>query len=210
MPVVQYLTAHGTDTIHTYRHQVHSETNRLLAQTETDLDNQLADITAEFGGKLRVVAKYEDEIFKPISEERLEITMGASEANGQTLRQEATLTDRMLDFERILAAEAAHLEALWKEWHATNRELVCLAIEFLGSDGVHIIPEQKDADTATSFNAAVDASEGRGNRRRDLQRQAVDLERSICTTIQETIDTFKEQEKVRWPPTSDNGNCPHD
>lgn len=116
--------------------------------------------------------------------------------DGQTLRQEATLADRMLDFERTLVAEAAHLEALWKGWHATNRELACLAIEFLGSDGVEIKSDQKDTDTATSFNAALNASKGHGNRRRNLQEQAVDLERSICTIAKETINTFKEQEKV--------------
>lgn len=196
---VQDLTAILTDTIHAYRVHLGLETDRLLTQTETGLDNQLADITAEFGGKLRMVAEYEDGIFKPISEERLEITTGAAENNGQTRKQEATLADRMRDFESILATEAAHLEGLWKEWHATNRELVCLAIEVLGPNGVKLALDQRDGETAALMDAAVDANKGNEARRRALHEQAMELERSIRGTTQEAIRNFKEQEKVSWP-----------
>ena len=43
-----------TDTIHTYRSEVDLETDRLLAQTETDLNKQLNHIIAEFGGQLNI------------------------------------------------------------------------------------------------------------------------------------------------------------
>ena len=97
----------------------------MLDQTEKDLEKQLADITVEFSGKLQIVADYEDDIFRSISEERLEITCDSPARDGETRKQQASLADCMRDFEKIVEAEAAHLDDLWKEWQKTQLELVC-------------------------------------------------------------------------------------
>ena len=63
-----------TDAIHAYRIELASETERVLGRTEKDLEKQLADITVEFGGKLHIVAEYENNIFKSVSEDHQRLT----------------------------------------------------------------------------------------------------------------------------------------
>jgi hypothetical protein len=142
------------------------------------------------------VAEYEGIIFKPISEERLEIIAGWPEKNGQSCKQLSTLAHRMKDFETIVATEAAHLENLWKDWHATNLELVKLAIEVLGRDAAELALSREDNDLAAQMNAAAVASRRHEARRTALKEQAADLERTIRTTAGETINNLDEQEKV--------------
>jgi hypothetical protein len=188
-----------TDTIDAYRTELALETERVLAHTEHGLNNQLEQITEEFGGGLKIVAEHEDNIFKPISEERLEITKSSPEKNGQALKQHVTLAGRMREFETLVATEATHLEALWKEWHATNLELVCLAIEVLGPDGVELAFNQDDKRTAAQINAAVDASRGDEARHNAFKEQAADMEHLVSMNAQETVNSLIEQEKVRQP-----------
>lgn len=180
-----------------YRIELASETKRQLSQTENDLDKQLADISAEFGAKLRIVAEYEDNIFKSISGERLEITNVPAEKDGQPQKRQASLADRMQEFESVVAAESAHLEKLWKEWHDTNLELVCLAIQFLGPKGVNFAPKQDDTTIAPQMTAAGDANREHEARRIELKEQAAELEKSVRATAEETINHLNEQEKVR-------------
>jgi hypothetical protein len=145
------------------------------------------------------VAEYEGNIFKPISEERLEIIAGWSEKNGQPRKQLSTLAHRMKDFGTIVATEAAHLKNLWKDWHTTNLELVKLAIEVLGRDAAELALCREDNDLAAQMNAAVDASRRHDARRTALKEQVADLERTIRMTAGETINNLDEQEKVGKP-----------
>ena len=186
-----------TDSIDTYRTELDSETDRLLAQTEHDLDQQLAQITREFGGQLRLVADFESKIFSPISEERLEIVVGSVEKGGQTSVQYATLADRMRDLEKVVSAEAAQLETLWKEWYATNLELVRLAVEVLGPAGVEVSRNQDDKSLAAQVNAAINENRGHEARHTEHTTQATEMERSIRATAREAINNLAEQEKVR-------------
>ncbi len=185
------------DSINTYRTELDSETSRLLAQTEHDLNQQLAQITREFGGQLKLVADYESKIFSPLGEERLEIVIGSVEKAGQISVQHATLADRMRDFGKVVSAEAAQLETLWKEWYATNLELVRLAVEVLGPDGVEVSRNQDDMSLAAQANGAIDAYRRHEARRVDHTQQAVEMERSIAATAREAIHHLGEQEKVR-------------
>ncbi len=105
----------------------------------------------------------------------------------------------MRDFEKTVAAEAARIDMLWKEWHAANLELVCLAIEVFGPDGVSLAYEQSDGTTAAQVNAAIDANRGYEARRTDFNDRAAGLETSLRTTAEEAINNLNEQEKVRWP-----------
>jgi hypothetical protein len=187
---------HLTDSIDTYRTELCLETDRLLAQTEHDLDQQLAQITREFGGQLRLVADFESKIFSPISEERLEIVVGSVEKGGQTLVQYATLADRMRDLEKVVSAEAAQLESLWKEWHATNLELVRLAVEVLGPAGVKASRSQDDKSLAAQVKAAIDENRRHEARHTEHEKQAAEMERSIRATAREAINNLTEQEKV--------------
>ncbi len=185
-----------TDSIDTYRTELNSETGRLLAQTEHDLNQQLAQITREFGGQLKLVADYESKIFSPICEERLEIVVGSVEKGGQTSVQHATLAERMREFEQVVSAEAAQLETLWKEWYATNLELVRLAVEVLGPDGVEVSRNQDDMSLAAQANGAIDANRRHEARRTEYTDQAAEVERSIGATAKEAIQHLAEQEKV--------------
>ncbi|ERF70595.1 hypothetical protein EPUS_02461 [Endocarpon pusillum Z07020] len=189
------LTDRFKDSIDTYRTELGSETDRLLAQTEHDLDQQLAEITQEFGGQLRLVADFESKIFSPISEERLEIVVGSAEEGGQTSVQYATLADRMRDLERVLSAEAAQLESLWKEWYATNLELVRLAVEVLGPVGVKASRNQDDKSLTAQVTAAIDENRGHEARHTEYQKKAAEMERSIRATAREAINHLTEQEK---------------
>lgn len=186
------------DTIQTYRTELDRETGRLLTQTESDLDKQLAHITEEFGGQLKLVAEYENHIFKSISEDRLEIIGGSPEKNGRAQKQHVTLADRMRDFEQVVSEEAARIETLWKEWHVTNLQLACLAVEVLGPDGVELAFNQENKSLAAQMTAAVDANRRHEARRADYKEQAAELESSIRLTARETISNLHEQEKVRW------------
>ncbi|KAF7513349.1 hypothetical protein GJ744_009770 [Endocarpon pusillum] len=184
-----------TDSIDTYRTELGSETDRLLAQTEHALDQQLAQITQEFGGQLRLVADFESKVFSPISEERLEIVVGSAGKDGQTSVQYATLADRMRDLEKVVSAEAAQLESLWKEWYATNLELVRLAVEVLGPARVKASRNQDDKNFAAQVNAAVDENRGHEARHTEYQKQSAEMESSIRATAREAINHLTEQEK---------------
>ncbi len=173
------------------------ETDRLLAQTEHDLEQQLAQITREFGGQLKLVADYESKISSPVSEERLEIVSSSVGKNGQTSVQNATLADRMLDFEKVVSAKAAQLETLWKEWFSANLELVHLAVEVLGPDGVEVSHHQDGKSLAAQAYAAVDANRRHEARRTESTQQAAEMEKSIRATAREAIDNLTGQEKVR-------------
>jgi hypothetical protein len=188
------------DSIESCRDQLASEAVRLLDQTEEDLEQHLERITNDFDVQLKLVAEYEENVFQPISEQRLEITTGASEKNGKARKQHATLADRMQDFENIVTVKAARLETLWKEWHATNMELVCLAIEVLGQDGVELaLGQDKSSSIMAQVDAATSVNRSQEDRRGDYKEQADELGRRIHTTAKETIDNLNEQEKVRWP-----------
>lgn len=186
-----------TDTIDTYRTELDSEAGRLLAQTEHDLNQQLAQITREFGGQLKLVADYESKIFSPMCKERLEIVIGSVEKGGKPSVQHATLADRMRDFGKVVSAEAAQLETLWREWYATNLELVRLAVEVLGPDGVEVARNQDDKSLAAQWNASIDANTRHEARRTEHTQQAAEMERSIRATAREAINHLAEQEKVR-------------
>ena len=172
------------------------ETDRLLSQTETDLDNHLAHITEEFGGQLQLVAEYENNIFQPISEDRLEITSSSPDKNDAPQKQQVTLADRMRDFEQVVSTEAAHLETLWKEWHAASLDLACLAVEVLGPDGVKLAFNTDNQNTATHVTAAIDAHRARLATRAAVNERAAELESSIRRTAEETISNLNQQEKV--------------
>ena len=143
------------------------------------------------------MADFEDDIFKPISEERLEITSGSPGKDGQTRKQHATLAERMRDFEKTVAVEAAHLEKLWKEWQETQLELVCLAIEVLGKDGVGFLFDKDDRALAARVHAAVQSSREHDASHADIKEKAAHLDRSIRKAADETINDLNEQEKVR-------------
>lgn len=191
-----YSNSRRTDTISDYRTQLNSETERRLAQTENDLDRQLAKITSEFGGQLRIVANFEESIFKPISEERLEISSGSPEENAEPQKKYATLAERMRAFEKMFAEKAAHLETLWKEWHATNLELVCLAVEVLGPNGVQLNLSQEEDSDAAKILAALEASSEHECRRANMNEKGADLENSVSALARETVNNLNEQEKV--------------
>lgn len=192
MPYAQH-----TDAIHNYRTELATETERVLDQTEKDLEKQLADITEEFSGKLQIVADYEDDIFKSISEERLEITSDASTKDGQTCKQQASLADRMRDFEKIVAVEADHLDQLWREWQKTQLELVCLAIAVLGLEGVELSFDQDDECLRASVQVAVDSCREHEAACADVKKRVGHVEKSIRTIADNAISHLNEQEKVR-------------
>lgn len=169
----------------------------MLQKTEKDLEKQLANITVEFGGKLQIVADFEDDIFTSISEERLEITSNSPAKDGQTQKQQASLADRMRRFEKIVAAEAAHLEDLWKEWQQTQLELVCLTVEVLGEDGVEILFDQDDKDLRAGIQAALHSSRGHTATAADVKVKTGHIAKSIQTIADETTNHLNEQEKVR-------------
>lgn len=103
----------------------------------------------------------------------------------------------MRDFEKVAAAEISHLERLWEEWQATNLELVCLAIEVLGKDGVELTLNDNDKTTAAQKDAAAEKNSGHEARRTDIKGEAAEMVRSVQMTAEETIKTLIEQEKVR-------------
>jgi hypothetical protein len=185
------------DAIHAYRIELASETERILGKTEKDLEKQLADVTVEFSGKLQIVAEYEDNIFKPISEERLEITSSLPGKNGLTRKEHGSLADRMRDFETIVSIEAAHLGELWKEWQETQLELVCLAIEVLGPEGVELLFNQDDNRLAAKVRMAFESSKEHESTWADVKDKASHIERSVRTIADETTNNLNEQEKVR-------------
>lgn len=103
----------------------------------------------------------------------------------------------MRDFEKVVAAETSHLERLWEEWHATNLELVCLAIEVLGKDGVELALNENDKITAAQMDAAAEKNKEHEARRADVEREAAGMKSFIHATAEETIKALVEQEKVR-------------
>lgn len=146
-----------------------------------------------------MVAKFENDIFNPISEEELAVTIRSPEKGGQDQIEDLTLAERMRDFEILVAEKAAHLESLWKAWHATHLELVCLAIEVLGLDGVELAFDHDNKTIAAKINAVVDANKEHEARRTLFKEEATKLERSIRTVAQETVNNLSDQEKVRYP-----------
>jgi hypothetical protein len=121
----------------------------------------------------------------------------------------------MRDFEQVVSTEAAHLETLWKEWHATSLELACLAVEVLGPDGVKLAFNTDDQNTAALVTVAIDAHRARMATRAAVDERAAELEISIRRTAEKTISNLNQQEKVgelssldllygmAWPPRTD-------
>jgi hypothetical protein len=161
------------------------------------LNKQLENISSDFGGKLKIVAEYEDNIFKPISEERLEITTNSLERNGHAQKQHASLADRMNEFGKVVAAEEAHLQRLWKEWQETQTNFVCLAAEVLGPEDINVTFEKTDTLVATAMNAAFAAYKEAEARRSELKDDADGLEESVGMIAEDTLNMLNEQEKVR-------------
>jgi hypothetical protein len=172
------------------------ETGCLLSQSEKDFDNHLTHINEEFGGQLQLVADYENKIFQPISEDRLEITSRSPDKNDPPQKQQVTLADRMRDFQQVFSTEAAHLETLWKKWHATSLELACLAVEVLGPDGVKLAFNTENQDTAAHVSAAINAHRAGMATCATVNERAAELESLIRRTAEEAISNLDQQEKV--------------
>jgi hypothetical protein len=101
----------------------------------------------------------------------------------------------MREFEQVVSTEAAHLETLWKGWHATSLELACLAVEVLGPDGVALASNPDNQSTAAHVTAA-NANSARMATRAAFNERAAELESSVRRTAEETISNLNEQEKV--------------
>jgi hypothetical protein len=108
------------------------------------------------------------------------------------------LADRMHSFEEVVARETVHLESLWKEWHETHLELVFLAVEVLGPDGADLALKEGDNNVAAKKQTAIDGSRELEANRAEVNERVAELEASIRTTAEETINDLTEQEKVRW------------
>lgn len=144
-----------------------------------------------------MVAAYEDDIFKPISEERLEITTEPAERSDRSGKKYTTLADQMSGFRQLVETETVNLQRLWKEWHRINLDLVWLAIEVLGPDSVELALDQHDQSISSRKNTAAAENQRHRARQTGFENKSAELIEAIRTAAKETIDVLNEQEKVR-------------
>lgn len=189
----------STGVIENYRSDLVTMSDERLDQTEEGLKRQLTEISSDFGGKLKIIDGYEKNIYRPISGESFEVMPGnAGKKEGKT-RQETTLEERMRHFEEVLTTEAARLEQLHRQWFETQLDLISLALEILGSEGLQQEQEGEsiEAKTTAKFHAAIKTGTDRAAEQARIEERAKDVENSVKSMGAKAGKELNDNEKVR-------------
>lgn len=142
------------------------------------------------------MADWEDAIFDPIAEERLENAASCSAKHGIPFESQASLRDRVGGFEKTLVGQMTHLKTLWSTWQQTQLEITCLAVEFLGPISVDLAQEGLAMEDFTRIKSAIEIYHTRNAKRKEMQDQTAKLEQFIHAGAEEAITTLDKQEKV--------------
>ena len=141
-----------------------------LNHCQKRLNEELENVVEEFGALMQVMAGVEDHVDEPFGNERL--VTSRQDENG--VRQEVgfPIADRMQALHDIIEREENQLDGGWQQWSVVQAEMICLAIEVLGSDNVHL-------ENSILLDSLVKQIEMAGNQHEKDNMRYVEVEQAI-------------------------------
>ena len=130
-------------------------------------------------------------------------TWREQDENGEWQNFEHTVADSMVDLHKRLLQEQDALDSRWQQWSDAQTEMICLAVEVLGSANV-------------SFEANVDIPEnlvqniGTAGLKRtnddktyvEAEESIIEFETELATLLNNKSKTMKAQQKVSLDPNT--------
>lgn len=166
-----------------------------LDKVASDLNLSLDNIMNKMENKMIFIERKEQNLFKPVAEEQLQIT--STSASGEKTDILESLGDRMTEFEEIVNRHAKALDKLWAEWQVIQDEIITLWVKELGPDAIPVnnnsipnaLKDVVEAGTISWRQAEVV--------NQDMKKEVQSLQKNIEECTSGAMKTAKEQEKVR-------------
>lgn len=167
-----------------------SELNRV----GDDLQKNLSSIIEETETNLVLAERKEKELLNSIAGEQLQII--STSASREKTEVFISLGERMTEFEEIVNRHENALEQLWKDWQATQDSIAALWVQVLGPEAIPIIEVKIPPALRRVIDAGTLPWKQVEVERQSTKDEAQALRNCIEETIDETLNTVKEQEKV--------------
>ena len=173
-----------------------------MTDIETEANDKLDEVIADFEEKLQLTIDYEARAFHSVADERL-LIMFEPPNNKVLEKREVIFGDRMLEFMHVVEEEEKMLDKLWRQWTGIQLEMICLAMEVLGPDQIVLEEKHMSANVQEKVNAA---SQIHGQHKQALEEtldKTAAIEESSKKTTARTLKTLKDQQKA-WVAASKN------
>jgi phytoene dehydrogenase-like protein len=189
-----------------YRNHLHGQAERDLEDTQKVLTAGLDALTRDLQHHLESLGQIEEPLQRPFATESIKLHRPAdpeSRTEGQQM-QEVLLDHQISAFRKLMQDKEGILQGLWEEWEQVQLQLISLAAEALGRDGI-VFAQTRDEDLKAgqkerledALNIAQRIHEEQCSPEETLEQDLTSFEGDMVQLASRTKQTVADMQQVR-------------